>query len=83
MTGQPSLTVQRGPSGGPVRLPGVRWARLHYGGGKKRWHAIVGLWAICGQQHFDYPRVEYSNSKPENGALCKRCVTTLAAEGGV
>jgi hypothetical protein len=78
----PTLTVERGPTGGPVRIPGLRWARLNFGGENKRWHAVVGLWAICHRQRFDYPRVEYSASKPETGTLCKYCLTVFE-KGGV
>jgi hypothetical protein len=54
------------------------WARLKYGGTSKVWHAIRGLWAICGALHFDYPRVERSAGAPGSGRLCKRCVAKLA-----
>ena len=83
MTGQDSSRVRRGPSKGPVRFSGARWARLNFGGENKRWHAVLGKLAICKQQRFDYARVEYSDTKPKTGVLCKRCVAMLAADGGV
>lgn len=80
MTGQASLKAQeRGPSGGSVRISGLRWFRLHYGGGYGRWHAIAeGLWSICGRQNADYPEVQYADTQPKNGKHCKFCVTRLA-----
>jgi hypothetical protein len=62
---------------GPVCVPAVRWARLNYPEGKKLWHAAVGHQAICGHVDFDHPRAEYSESKPERGRICRRCVAKL------
>jgi hypothetical protein len=60
--------------------PLPRWMRLNYGGKNQRWHVVVGngLWAICGRQSFEYPRKEFSASKPQNGTLCRSCVAKLA-----
>lgn len=59
----------------------MRWARLNFGGENKRWHAVrVGhVLSICKLQHFDYPRVEYQNSQPGSGKLCKRCAKLAGA----
>jgi hypothetical protein len=75
-----SENSQRGSFGGPVCVSApVRWARLCFGGKHQRWHAIDGLLAFCGRQNFDYPRVEYSDSRPTFGKLCKHCVAKLGA----
>lgn len=63
--------------GAKLGLP-PRWARLNYPDSKKLWHAAVGHQAICGHVEFDHPRAEYSESKPERGKLCRRCVAKLA-----
>jgi len=84
MTGQPNSTAQqRGPSVGPVRVSGVRWARLHFGGVYHRWHVVGGMWAICGRQRFDHPDQQYSDARPGNGKLCKHCLAKLENALGV
>jgi hypothetical protein len=59
------------------------WARLHFGGTYHRWHITDGpsLWAICGRQNFDYPRVERTGDViPGDGKLCKYCLAKAAKE---
>jgi hypothetical protein len=57
------------------------WARVVFGGRGNRWHIVRGLWAICGRQHFDYPRVERIMSTiPPHGTPCKHCIAKQARE---
>ena len=55
----------RGPYVGPVCISDKpHWARLRFGGASHRWHVIVGLMALCGQQRFDYPVAPGSPCEP-------------------
>ena len=69
------------PSEWPGDLAVARWARLHFGGIFKRWHIVYGIHSICGTQSFDYKRVEWSETKPETGKLCKHCIARMARHG--
>jgi hypothetical protein len=59
----------------------LEWARVVFGGKGNRWHIVRGLWAICGRQNFDYPRVErVVAAAPSRGTLCKHCIAKQTKE---
>jgi hypothetical protein len=71
------IALRSQPPVEPVRP--IRWARLNYSGGRKLWHTVRKghVLALCGLVHFDHPRAQFSELKPESGKLCQLCVAKL------